>query len=205
MTQYYHNTKDIVKTKMVDKQKFKRSGFSYQKYVSNVLDNVYLNSVEDYGIPTNYPGANRQAPYMGTGLYCYMEYDDAKKHDTRYGREVVTVELDDEADVYDMDEKLTRADILKYLKYIRNTYIPEHMPTEEQQNPWRLIVTILIIEFYNSFEKYPETVGLVRYVIENFYPKLQIDVYKKINYDKINKKEVCYILVTNNNCIKLIS
>lgn len=204
MSVYYHNTFDITKKIMVKTQKMKPSTFNYMKYVDWILENV---DPGDTRLVTDYPGAPRQAPYMGVGLYCYNDIELARVHDTRTNRTVANITVDSQATFLDLDADDVKDHILDQLDYFDKEYIDNNIQKDDRWF-WKLVVNIIKISFYDGFYSQPENVGVMLHIFHNIYPREQYDVYQKhylTKYDTISEKEVCYILISNNKCITSIT
>lgn len=198
MVSYYHSTTKTRKAEILRKQSVKFSAFDINKYLNRLLQTVTRNDkLED--IPVSYPGAPRLAPYMGNGLYCFDNYEEAESYQSTSTNEVVTVNMVEKFSKYDFDTLQVKLEIYSLL----NNELQDFVKTidDEDRLPWTAIIELLKQALYSDFKTKPEMVGILIHILREISPKNKYDVYLKTFYVKIKSKDMRYILIRNKKAI----
>lgn len=201
----YHSTR--VKSKIISENKLKiNTSFNYTKYLEHLLT-VSYKMEEPIQIVGSYPGAPRQAPFMGHGIYCYDNYLDAEKHQSK--SEVLIINYSEIYSELDLDSHLQLKDLMEKLLDIAENDI-EKLPDNNSKSGWRSLIYLLIVCVYKEFEQCQVSVGIILFILTYFKKINKYDVVNRSFYDIIgiqgdSKQKKKHILVLNTNKITGLS
>jgi len=194
MVSYYHSTIKSTKNKIINDQKVIFSNFSIDRYVNHLLNTITIKDTLE-SIPSSYIGAPRQAPFMGNGLYCFESKIEACEHQSETNHDVVVVNMKNNISVYDMDDKKTKFEILNILNQQLQIFVDSR--DAEDKIGWEALVELLKQSLYTDFERSPEMVGVMIYILREISPRDLYDVYLKKFYVTIKSKSMRYVLIKN--------
>ncbi|MGX7329796.1 hypothetical protein ACWOEC_10825 [Enterococcus bulliens] len=204
----YHSTNK--KEKIIEENKLKvNKTFNYRKYLEYVLSIVKQFENKPEKLVGNYPGSRTQSPFMGQGIYCFDNYEDAINYQSQ--SQVVTIDFDNVSIILDLDDPMVLLDVLAALEEV-DRKIDSEIKEEDIKYKWHLLCEILIASLYEEFENSQPAVGLILKVFDwfkvnfNSSPDLIVrSFYDKIasdSSDDISKNK--YYLIKNSNKIKSI-
>lgn len=204
----YHSTNK--KEKIIEENKIKvNKTFNYEKYLEHVLSIVKQFENKPEKLVGNYPGSRIQAPFMGQGIYCFDNYDDAITYQSQ--SQVVTIEFDDLSIILDLDDPMVLLAVLAALEEVDGK-IDSEIKEEDINYKWHLLCEILKASLYEEFKNSQPAVGLILKVFDwfkvnfdsspdlitrSFYAKIAIGSSGNITKNK-------YYLIKNSNKIKSI-
>lgn len=194
----YHSTRN--KEKILKENRLKVSTeFNYAKYLEWLLQQSY-SMQEPYQFKGSYPGARRGvAPFMGHGIYCYNNVQDAGQHQSN--AEVVEIEYSDDFTQLDLDDENEILKILSYIEEIRKAV--DEKFDKEMTVSWNNLLHLLELCIFEDFKESAPAVGLILHILVIFKKIGVSDLLIKSFYDKIvsvsNKSsyQKKYVLIRN--------
>lgn len=197
----YHSTTD--KNKIIEKNKLRvNTRFDYRKYLIYLLENHFLMQ-KPRDLRGSYPSSKVQAPFMGRGIYCFDNKEDALSYQSM--SQVVHIQYSDEYDLFDLDNELKMVELLRKLE-TASDHLEDKIINKEALTGWKALLEFLKLCIIEEFEECEPAVGLIFYVINyllsNDYPDLLAKTFdNQVQADKINNK---YYVIINTGKIEKI-
>ncbi|PYF05633.1 hypothetical protein [Ureibacillus chungkukjangi] len=164
-----HNTKNSNATSIINSQTIHGSIFNIKDYLEEFFEKVSEanGSVE---LLHEYDDGKIYVPWLGSGVYCYSEFDIrlAKEYKKKQGdRTVIAIEIDsskiDENNLLNIDSQESRKILKEFLdqrlKEIAFDYFDKG--NEQLGDSTLLLREILIISFDNYYVGYPFAAGII--------------------------------------------
>ncbi len=193
---FYHNTNH--RTEILKKQKIKVRDFSYFKYLNYVISYVSCKDIIAGKLPSSYPNCHNNAPYMGSGIYCFEKKDDAIKYESG---SVITIVYDDDATVINLDDPKTLYSIYLKLSLEGNKCI-DKLPDKEAKKKWKLLLQLIINNLLDKFERGSTIIiGVFAFFWKEIMERQISDVYKKKFHDILSSDLGPFCLINNTNKI----
>lgn len=200
--QLYHSTpnkKDIIKGKKISINK----KFNYNKYLEYILTNSH-NMKTPEQLPGNYTKFGGSAPFMGHGIYCFDNEEDANVYQANC--EVLEIHYEDECSKFDLDDEVVLLTVSDYLDELESKFSEDDTKLEKFSG-WLNLIALLKLCLYDDFKTSEPAVGLILFIlyyhkkinrsdllIRSFYVK--IDVVGELE----NKQK--YFLISNKSKIE---
>lgn len=213
----YHST--LKKKEILENNNLKVSKrFNYLNYLRFLLKQSY-EMKEPWKLKGSYPEARgRQAPFMGHGIYCFDNKENAVEYQS--SSEVIEIDYLSDHSELDLDDALALLNLLDCLSEI-DDLIDEHVSSEAVSD-WKFLIDLLRLCIIEEFETSGPAVGLILFILEYFHKKSSSDsilrnFYEEVVasdllirsfYDKMNKdvkSKHRYFLIKNKGKIQKIS
>lgn len=187
---FFHNT--FTKNKILTSKKIKPTQYNYTRYINHILNTIFRDINGEIKIPETYPGAPRQAPFMGNGIYCFDNFSDCEKYQSG---SVLTIEYEDSYNELDLDSVQKKLEIFKLLENEAVSVINNFSDVDDK-NAWFLLLEIVRTSFYNNFKDSQPVVGILLHLLYEILNKDQNAIISKKFYDMIETdKEMKYYLI----------
>lgn len=194
----YHSSKEKDYIKIIESQNFKiKRKFKYSKYVDHLIDTITIYK-NPHNLPGDYPGSYVQAPFMGHGIYCFNNLEDAEQYQSN--GKVLKITIKEDTSSLNMDDEDVLYSFVTMLKSCREKIIRD-IKDEETKKNYLLLVELIAACLYEDFENSQPAVAIILFfyesLLENKLPDLIIRTF--------SKSPSPYYLLKNNKVILKIS
>lgn len=200
----YHSTSD--KKKILGKGGFsnRKSSFNYNRYIEWLLTNSY-SMEQPYEFIGGYPGGARGvAPFMGLGIYCYDNLNDAQNHQAN--NEVIEIIYPDENTKFDFDDAEGIFEIYRLLEEIEKEICSNKNFDKDLKEGWRNLLVLLKLCIIEEFKNSQPSVGVIFHILRNYKKINELDLLIRSFYDKIrvgNKKKKYILIINHKKIVKI--
>lgn len=193
----YHSTKSKEKILADGKIKIKnKKNFNYNKYLEYILSRVYEMD-EPIKLVGNYPSSRISAPFMGHGLYCFDNMEQAQSFQTN--AQVLCVSYPDDVQIIDFDDPEVILHFFSLLEVAQDS-IDTKITDEGARNGWLALLELLKKAIMEEFRDSQPAVGLILHVVNWLFqypfPDLLIrSFYVKIGLGIVTDETEKYYLI----------